>query len=702
MAEIHPILLSIHTLPHQGRRLLEGKWLFFVDALRNQLLKLGKEMEGSNEDLMLFSYTHPAEPIISLPQILASIKKEFRWDPNSLGSLPIQIVIHFDKKDDHSTTLRDLSSNLWDFLRQETIYITRPLKLRWQELMQNRELPSHTMESEGMGLYKITFANTDKKQAPLFPYRELAILGKQKECFYCGMTTHLPGNCPSKLLTMDMQGSSEVGYLPFVELGEIYKEVLAKQDKITTALASGIKPSHIRKKPALLVFVTYFDLFKLYQLRFLHKLAFGSYRKWDDIHNRTTKSFDNRNLHLGFDCLRVGQYEQAEKLFSDELTKREGKHFFATVGLAFWALEQKRDNDLQTNLQRAVNLASEEVEKIYINLLLARHSILTGDKWKAEQALDAAFNLKQDCEEARYAKVQFHIRTGQGDQTFQELRTLAGIDKEYFITMLMDPTLLPVQTLVEDMLSSRLHILNQDAIDNLNKARAGCDELRYWLTEDTPELQENTQALLSLEKQYERKSYYDLLDVVQHSQSIYYACHQIRDKKLEEVSKRLSKIESQLQGHKHFWKRYPYQSFFGDFTASLEKISDLALLTQKLINRRTGETYQAAIKELDKIEPELAALKKVIQRMVWIKLLLDGLRIFVKNILITETLLITLALISFVTISSITSGNPDSNLARIISNLWFQRQATFITTVLFAPFIALMMTIWEVRNQSPT
>lgn len=702
MAEIHPILLAIHTLPHQGRRLLEGKWLFFLDALRNQLLKRGTEANGSNEDLLLFSYTHPADTILALHEILDNLKKEFNWKPDSLGSLPLQFVIHFDKKDEHSATLRDRSASIWDFLRQETIYITRPLKIRWEELLKDRELPPHTVDREGMGLFRLTFSNGNSERTNLFPYRELAVLGKQKECFYCGMTNHLPKACPSKLMGIEMQGINEVGYLPFTELGEIYKEVLANQDKITTALSSGIKPAHIRKKPALLVFFAYFDLFKIYQLRFLHKLAFGFCRKWEDVHTNSTKNLDNRNLHLGLDCLRVGQYDQAEKLFSDELAKREGKHFFATVSLALWALEQQRDNDLQTYLQRAVNLASDETEKIYINLLLARYSLLNGDKWKAEQALDATFNLKQDCEEARYAKIQFQVRTGQGDQTFQELRTLAGMDKQYFMTMLMDPTLLPIHALVEDMLAARLHILNQDAIDNLNKARAGCDELRYWLDENSPDLQENNEAMLGLEKQYERKSYYDLLDVVQHSQAIYYSCHQIRDKKLEELTNRLDRIESQWQGNNHFWKRYPYRSFFGNFAETLEKTSERILLTKQLVARRSGETYRAALKELDILAPDLIALQKVIQRMVWTKLLIDGLRIFVKNILITETIIVTLALISFVAISTLTSGTTDSSLAKIISNHWFQRQATFITTAVFAPFIAMMMTIWEVKNQRPT
>ncbi|MDH3360432.1 MAG: hypothetical protein OEL55_06120, partial [Desulfobulbaceae bacterium] len=503
--------------------MLDDRWVPFLGSLRKQVLKFGREAKGSSDALMLFLYDHPADAITSLQKIIPELKAEFKWNSDAMGSLPIQIAIHFDKTDDHSATIRDGSGKLWDFLHQETIYITRPLQLRWKDLMNNKDLPPHTMEREGMGLYRLDFTDPNKEQVTLFPYRELASLGKEKECFYCGMTNHVPSACPSKILTMNMPGVSDVGYLPFKDLGAIYKEVIAKQDKVSAILADGVKPTEIRKNPTLLIFIAYFDLFKIYQLRFLHKLTFGLFYKWEEVLNRASKNTENTRLHLALDCLRVGQYDKAEKLFFEELSSRSGKHFYATVGLAFRAIELQRDNDVQTFLQRASEIASSETEKIYINLLLTRNSLLDRDKWKAEQALENVFNIKADCDEARYAKIQYQIRTGQSELTFQELRMLAGIDKQYFMTMLMDPTLLPVHTLVEDMLAARLHILSQDAIDNLNKARAGCDELRYWLAEDAPELQESNEAMVGLEKQYERKSYYDLLDVIQHSQAIYFS-----------------------------------------------------------------------------------------------------------------------------------------------------------------------------------
>lgn len=699
MADPQPILLAIHTLPHQGRKLLADKWPFFLEALRKQLSMLGSELRSSTEALFLFTFDHPAGIVAMLPEILGTLKREFEWNPDALGSLPIQLVIHFDKKDEHSTALRDLSSNLWDFLRQETIYITRPLKVRWNEMMKDRELPPHQIDREGMGLFRLSFSTGDKNRVSLFPYREMAVLGKQRECFYCGMTNHTAEACPSKLLTADMQGLDDVGYLPFAELSEIYKQVMTQQDHLLSSLNEEIKPSLIRKNPALLVFVSYFDLYKIHQLRFLQKLAFGLYYKWDDIYTRASRNIDNSNLNLALDCLRVGQYDQAEKLLHDELANQRGRHFYATVGLAFWALENKRDNDLQTSLQRAQELASTETEKVYINLLITRHSLLTGDKWKAEMSLENILNLKHDCDEARYAKIKYHVRTGQGDQAAQELRILAGASKQYFMTILMDPSLLPIHTLAEDILAAHLHIVGRDAIDNLNKARVGCDELRYWLKEEDPELAENMEALNALEEQYKRKSYFDLIDVAQKSLTIHYACHQIKEKKLERLNRLLVRLQDQWDVHHTYWTNYSYKVFFREFDNSLNKVSSQIEVTQKLAERATGEAYQVAIKELEKIKSAFASLKKLIKRMIWVKLIVDSLRIFVKNILITEAALLTLLLFSFLVISAMTSTSPDSGMAKIISNSWFQKQATFFTTAIFSPFISLMMTIWEVRDQ---
>jgi len=700
MADIQPILLAVHTLPHQGRRLLESKWLLFLDALRNQLRQHGSEEEISSEDLLLFDFQNPHAAVTVLPKILAALKKEFKWQADSLGSLPIQLVLHFDKKDEHSATLRDLSAPLWDFLRQETLYITRPLKIKWEQLMEGKELPAHTLEREGMGLFRFAPTERNKQKVTLFPYRELAVIGKQRECFYCGMTNHLASGCPSKLLTMDIQGMDDVGYLPFPELSEIFKEVIAKQDKITSALASGIKPSQIRKTPALLVFAAYFDLYRLYQLRFLHHLAFSPYGKWEYVGKRDKTHIDSRNLHLGLDCLRVGQYGQAEKLFGDENISRDGKHFYATIGLAFSALEQGRDNDLLTYLQRAANLATEEKEKIYVNLLLARQAMLGGDKWKAEHAITAAFNIKIDCDEARYAKVQAMVRSGMGEPAFKELRSIAVADKRNFMTIMMDPVLLPLHGMIEDMLASQIHLITQDAIDHLNRARAACDELRYWLAEEDPALQDNIQTLQGLEKQYDRKSFFDIQDVAHHSQAIYYSCHQVRDAKLEELTAQLEEQASHWRAHNKFWDRYPYKPFFGNFSTALEKTEERIDLITQLADKRTGEAYRAAVKELETLTIAVNDLKKTVKHMIWTKLFLDGTRTFAKNLLISETALLSLALVGFVSITTLLPADANSSLVKLLQDPWFQKQGTFVATAIFAPIIALMVTVWEINKES--
>ncbi len=700
MAEIRTILLAVHTLPHQGRRLLEGKWLLFLDTLREQFRRRGTEEEGSNEDLFLFGFTHPGDAITALQDILAQLKKSFDWQEDSLGSLPLQLVLHLDKKDEYSATLRDLSASLWDFLRQETLYITRPLKIKWEQLLADRALPTHTLEREGMGLFRLAFAETTKRKITLFPYRELAVLGKKSECFYCGMTNHAAAACPSKLLTIEMQGLADVGYLPFSELGEIFKEVITNQDKAITALASGLTPSQLRKNPALLVFVAYFDLYRLYQLRFLHHLAFSTYSKWEQVEKRDRINLDSRNIHLGLDCLRVGQYSQAERLFNEENLKRDGKQFYATLGLAFSSLEQGRHNDLLAYLQRAVNLATEEKEKIYVNLILARISLLAGDKWKAEHALNAVFTIKQDCDEARYAKVQATIRNGLGDQAFRELRAFAVADKTHFMTALMDPALLPLHGMIEDMLAAHIHVLTQEAIDHLNRARVGCDELRYWLEDNDPQFQEILKAIQETEKQYERKSFADIQDVCRNAQNIYYSCHQMREAKLEELATGIEAKEALWRGHKRFWNQYRYQPFFRNFADHLAAMREKIDLLLKLAEKQSGEAYRAALKELETLTPIAAELKKATRHMIWTRLLLDGIRTFAKNLLLTETALLALALVGFVVITTVFPADNAGGVAEIIMDPWVQKQGTFVTTVIFAPILAMTITVWQINRNS--
>jgi len=132
-------------------------------------------------------------------------------------------------------------------------------------------------------------------------------------CFYCGMQNHRPGQCPSKLLSMEHNGLDSVGYLSFEQIRKAYEKAFSNPAAMVAVVAAGVDPQQIRKNPGLMAFVGFFDINRVYQIRFLWNLAFSRYSKWQSAFKAQPVQADNKNLQLGLDCLRVGKYGQAEE-----------------------------------------------------------------------------------------------------------------------------------------------------------------------------------------------------------------------------------------------------------------------------------------------------------------------------------------------------------------------------------------------------
>ncbi len=432
MKKNNSILLAIRTLSYQGGKILGSRWLPLIDALRQALAKSGFEQPESSDELLLFTFPNPFLALISLLEGLDSVKVEHDWQ-ESQGALPLQTVIHLLEEEDSLPQIQQTSASEWDMLQQETIYITRPLMRNWKELTAGRDLPEHRFADEGGGFFQMVIAGkATLRKVELFAYRSLPVHGKLKECFYCGMTSHNPANCPSKFISMKVRGMDQVGYLPFDELNSIYKKIFPDYSDCSNKCAAGIKPAQLRQDKELLVFVAYLDLNRMYQLRFLVNTAFCLNAKWEGQDSTDKINIDSRNLHLGLDCLRVGQYAQAEELLTRESKKKEGKQFYATVGLAFWALELGRAKDMGHYLERAKNIASQEKERIYSHLLLSRYYELHNDSWKAKESVNQAIKINADALECQYRKIQHNVRYGFDEGDLKRLRVAhAGPERNF-------------------------------------------------------------------------------------------------------------------------------------------------------------------------------------------------------------------------------------------------------------------------------
>lgn len=689
MTKTPSILLLVHVLTYQGQRLLHEKWASFVEALRKNLQQHGIERQNSGDELLLFQYNHPYPAYTSVVESLERAKKEVGW-AGSTGRMPVQIVIHLEKEGDKPFPLKEPGAKLWDTLQQETPYVSRPLKMLWEQFMEGRKLPAHHFENDETGLFQIKFADAAQVRIEkLFAYRDRPLVGKFKECFYCGMTHHKPAKCPSKQLTAGLQGINAVGYLSFDEINAKYREIFSDSSAMGTMLASGIEPAMIRKDSALCVFLSYFDINLIYQPRFLWATAFAVLTTWDGTGRTDKIKIENRNLQMGLDCLRVGQYEDAYKLLTKENQALAGQQFFANVGLAFIALERERTRDMAHHFEIASGLAGSEREKIYISLLLSRFYDLDGHLWKAEQALENVQNLYVDCAEILYRRVQILVRNGEAEQALRLLRNLVEENRRIFITAMMDPMLLPIHGLVEDILNSRIQAVGQESFENLALARTDCEGLRAWFDSDDPDLAVHLKTIENIEKKYHRKNYFDLVDVAATAKALSRSCPKLREAKLDALNGRADEVFNSWQKYHQFWQAYSYKTFFARFDELLKSSK------RKIVDARSlaGENLGKAKERLKAARGDLKLLIPIYARMTRLRIFLDAILVFLKKLLLTEVLLSGVVLVLFPAVTMLLMDSSSADFIALLKDPQIQKKGLVVVNMLIAPLAAFAQTV---------
>jgi hypothetical protein len=487
-----------------------------------------------------------------------------------------------------------------------------------------------------------------------------------------------------------------VGYLPLKKANALFKAVLAKQKRMVEIISANITPAVIRKDPAIQVFLAYFDIYFIYQPRFLQYAAFTHLPTWEGAGRFEKFKIDSRNLQHGLDCLRVGQYKQAMEFFVAENQLMGGKQFYATIGQAFVALETGRTGDMSHFFEMANSMASTEKEKIYITLLLSRYHQLIGHPWKADQVMRGVSNLYADCLELTYRQAQSLVDSGNGQQALRLIRKLAATDRRFFIAALMDPALFPVSGLIESMLSSLIDARTKEANENFNLADSKFADLRAWAgpeIDNEKELASNMQVIDNLRKQFERKSIYDVMDVAEKAKGLAVGGPRYKEKRLEEINEDVDTVVMRWQELANTWKAYPYKNFFKDFRFNLQTCK------RKLIETRSvaDDSLVKANQRLNEAQSIMDLLKKTLARMNRVKMGIDTLKFFCKKLCIAEVVLLTLAFITYPVLTILLRDYLGDDFVNMLRNPRTQRNCLFIIAALVSPFFALTFTIRNLK-----
>ncbi len=694
------ILAAIKPLQYQGENRFKEKWPDLIASLRSLLQKNGFEDNKSSEELLLFTFNHPHAAISSIYSSLSKLKNAFNEAAPDEG-VTVLFMLHLPQAKEINNPICNPDDELWDLLKPEIIYITRSLKPTWEILTNKKQLPPCTITKESDSCYKLKFSeNLEIRNETLLSFRGLPLKGELKECFYCGMKSHKPSACPSKLITMEINGLNEIGYLPFEKINLIYKAVFNDQEKITRILVAGIKPGNIRKDPGLTVYLAFLDITKTYQLRFLWNMAFSLYTKWESVFEPKKLTIDNANLQLGLDCLRVQQYSQAEELLVRETNAKAPKRFYATVGLAFLDLERGRLSDMRNHLELAANLAIQEKERIYIALMLSRFYDLNNETWKGRDIIKNILTLKNDCQETLYRKIQLEVKGNFTEDAYQQLRSLMSAQRSLYMAVLMDSSLIPIQSKVEGILLSQYQTLLHSAQTNLANANNDITDLRLWFKDNEKQMQTNIKTLQNLTKRLERKSYYDVLDVSGKAKGLLAASKSLREQKLNELYNQINKATSQWKSYYNFGARYRFPNFFKKFYTILNPLKAKLNQAKVLAKQNRGETYREAVQILKEANKILGSLKPIYERMNWVNFICSASLIFAKKLIITEVAVAIAAIVLMMILTVLPSTGALSGLSALSQDSLFQKRAIFFMSVLLSPLVAFAWTLTKMNKSS--
>lgn len=686
------ILLAIKPLHYQGQQLFQENWAPFIAGLRTRLQENGFEDGDSNETLLLFTFNHPSSAITTLCQFISQTRNSLNWQ-GSDNALPLQIIVHLSQPEASTPPYRNPKAGVWELLSPEAIHISKTLKAAWDLLMAKTTMPACTFNNEGDGLFKLQFAPGEIIAAePLLSSRALSGQGPERPCFYCGLTSHPPNQCPSKHLSMEHEGLGAVGYLPFKQLDQAYQKVFTSLEAMNAILAAGITPSQIRKNAELMVFVGFLDINRIYQVRFLWNLTFSRFSKWQPVLKAEPVKPDNKNLQLGLDCLRVGKHAQAEEFLQQESHAKSTKHFSSTIGLAFVALETRGLADMRGFLEMAKSMATQPKERIYIDLLLSRFYDLVGETWKARDIIKNLLAAQADCTEATYRKLQLEVKGNFIEEACQVLRFLMLDHRSLYMAALLDPALLPIQTKVEDLLSAQYSAKSSNAQDLLAQANLGIADLAFWLDSQDPKLLAHKTTLDNLLKGMQRKSYFDVIDVEYKTTALITANRQLIEAKLNELYDQINRAKASWEGKAHFWASYRYQFFFKDFAQLLLPLEKTLKEASLLAKKNEGESYRKSVQLLRKTEQGLTALEHRQARMDLVTMACDSGLIFIKKLALAEIGGAILANALIFGLSQLPAGH---SLRALASDPMAQKETFMITALMLAPCLALALTIKE-------
>ena len=451
-----------------------------------------------------------------------------------------------------------ISHDVYEPIKGDATLTVLPLKaVQWRE------------GEQGFAVYEVVWRQPDDASALPTAFREFS--GSYHACFYCGLHEHAVTVCPSKQLSRNARRLQRLGYLPLTQVLKRFQQ----QD------LNILGEEEARGQDA---FEAFYEISLPYQLRFLIRVWLATDDDWNALERQQTaqtSALAGSHLWMGYDCLRVGRFDEAKKYF---LTARDASpgDYRPHVGLGFWAMESDSSHAALQHWRHALSMTKTGLQTAYLHLLIHRLYALNGKTAQAQLELKKAMRRSLHLPEVQYRQLALTVKEDKADQILGKLEKLIRNDRTVYLKVLLDPAFTSLRDQLSQLLTKLLQEARDASLEHMRRITTELNSLRPWYRQPEKELQQIDQAIGVMREHIKAESYFGYCDALQEGENI------------------PQRIDTTLARHKDHLRN--------EFTATLDKIKQrLSLISTT--SRRSGKGKIAD--RLTTLHAEAARLQKL-------------------------------------------------------------------------------------------
>ncbi|MDP3029790.1 MAG: hypothetical protein Q8O04_09910 [Deltaproteobacteria bacterium] len=498
----------------------------------------------------------------------------------------------------------------------------------------------------------------------LFPHRASMAEGDLKECFYCGSCRHDLKVCPSKNFRLSSRVFTKLGYLSIEQLSNYFAGAFSNPEQHNESIAN-LKASDgqtiSEQNEALAAYHTFFDLTEIFQLRFLKRVWQTEAATWDMLYSAGEQREEGGPLWLTLDCIRVGQTDKAEQ-FLKTAQDKDPDDYRLYMATAFLELEKGNHFEALYQFERARECSRKKLQQIHALFLIARlHEVLKAYE-KAEEKVHDIISLDRDCLEAQYYKIVLQAKRVFHDEDIVKLQKIILQQPEFFLYALIDPRLLPIQGLVEQLLTEMLERIRRETEEVGQAAEAKVNSMIEWLDEENEIYQENKTLIDKIKQLAAQDSYLGYIEAKDIAITLINRYHLIQKTIRINLLRQIASQDNYLRKYEIYWRRYPLKGLFKTVGPLLHETRQKLNYAANLAKSDQANAFKQARRMAEETASELKGMVTTVGRMASLENGINVMRSFGKHLLILEVIAFVIAaLVIPIGSFAITHLYPDLN-----------------------------------------